>query len=184
MKRWIVGFALIVVLAICQVSPASVFTAGDVFIAAGNGQIYQYDAAGVYKDTLNTGISSLFVTGMAWDPGGDLYVTNFSASNITRLTSPGTVVPPNPYVYGDHPWTGRQIAEAVSDDGLEWRELGFVRPDSDAPANHVPEALAIEEGGETWIVLFYACQNGGEPVYDYRYSRIRYMKRACLPEGA
>jgi len=35
----------------------------------------------------------------------------------------------------------------------------------------------LEEDGETWIVLFYACQIGGEPNYDYRYSRIRYMKR-------
>jgi hypothetical protein len=78
----------------------------------------------------------------------------------------------DPYVYGNHPWTGRQIAEAVSDNGLSWRELGFIRPDSDSPANHVPEALVV--GNQ--IVLFYACQNGGDP-YDYRYSRIRYMTR-------
>jgi len=83
----------------------------------------------------------------------------------------------DPYVYGNHAWTGRQIAEAVSEDGVEWQELGFIKPDSDAPALHVPEALVLEEDGETWIVLFYACQIGGEPNYDYRYSRIRYMKR-------
>ena len=86
----------------------------------------------------------------------------------------------DPYVYGERPfhiWTGRQITEAVSDDGITWQELGFIAPDSDAPALHVPEALVIEEDGETWIVLFYACQIGGEPEYNYRYSRIRYMKR-------
>jgi len=82
----------------------------------------------------------------------------------------------DPYVYGNHPWAGRQIAEAVSDDGLTWRELGFIKPDSDTPADHVPEAFAMEEGGQTSMVLFYACQTGGEP-YDYRYSRLRYMKR-------
>lgn len=84
----------------------------------------------------------------------------------------------DPYVYGNHVWSGRQIAEAVSDDGITWHEVGFIRPDSDTPANHVPEAVVIEEGGEPWIVLFYACQNGGEP-YDYRYSRIRYMRRSA-----
>lgn len=37
---------------------------------------------------------------------------------------------------------------------------------------------------DTWLVVFYACQIGGDP-YDYRYNRIRYMKRP-LPrlEGA
>jgi hypothetical protein len=78
----------------------------------------------------------------------------------------------DPYVYGSHPWSGRQIAEAVSDDGLTWRELGFIKPDSDTPANQIPEALVLDDR----LILFYACQNGGEP-YDYRYSRIRYMTR-------
>jgi len=40
----------------------------------------------------------------------------------------------------------------------------------------VPEALVMREGGETWLYLFYACQIGGEP-YDYRYNRIRFMRR-------
>jgi hypothetical protein len=78
----------------------------------------------------------------------------------------------DPYVYGNHPWTGRQIAEAVSDDGLNWRELGFIRPEPDSPANHVPEAFVLDDR----LILFYACQNGGDP-YDYRYRRIRYMER-------
>jgi hypothetical protein len=82
----------------------------------------------------------------------------------------------DPYVFGSHPWTGRQIAEAISDDGLIWRELGFIRPDSDAPADHVPEAFTMDEGGRPRIILAYACQIGGEP-YDYRYNRIRYMRR-------
>ena len=88
----------------------------------------------------------------------------------------------DPYVYGPHVWTGRQIAEAVSDDGVVWEELGFIRPDSDTPANQIPEALVIEEDGETWIVLFYACQIGGEPTYNFRYDRIRYMKRKVQAE--
>lgn len=73
-------------------------------------------------------------------------------------------------------WAARQVAEAVSDDGIRWDVLGFIRPDSDTPANHVPEAFVMEKNGKSKIILFYACQIGGDP-YDYRYNRIRYMWR-------
>lgn len=73
-------------------------------------------------------------------------------------------------------WPGRQLAEAESDDGLTWKILGWIPPDADTPACHVPSAFAYAGNGNTWLVLFYACQIGGEP-YDYRYDRIRYMKR-------
>jgi len=81
----------------------------------------------------------------------------------------------DPSGYGEG-WAGRQLAEAESDDGLNWRILGWLPPDSDTPACHVPSATVVREGGETWLVVFYSCQIGGEP-YDYRYNRIRYMKR-------
>lgn len=82
----------------------------------------------------------------------------------------------DPPVEGDHPWTARQLSEAVSEDGLNWTILGRIRPEADAPACHVPEAFVLERDGETWLHLFYACQIGGEP-YDYRYDRIRAMRR-------
>ena len=78
--------------------------------------------------------------------------------------------------YDKHPWTRRHICEAVSDDGINWKVLGHIPPESDAPATHVPEALVIKENGRKKIIVFYACQIGGEP-YDYRYNRIRYMWR-------
>jgi hypothetical protein len=86
------------------------------------------------------------------------------------------------YAYGDppegsnHPWTARKITEAVSVDGLAWAILGYIRPESDAAALHVPEALVERTPSGTRIHLFYACQIGGEP-YDYRYNRIRRMER-------
>lgn len=87
------------------------------------------------------------------------------------------------YAYGDpsgyvnHPWIGRRIVEASSRDGLDWQILGYVLLDTDTPAIHVPEALVLHEGGKTWIYLFYACQSGGDADHDYRYNRIRLMRR-------
>ncbi len=88
----------------------------------------------------------------------------------------------DPSGYGQG-WPGRQIAEAVSDNGLDWRMLGWIPPDADTPACHVPSPFLHEEDGRTWLVVFYACQIGGEP-YDYRYDRIRYMKRDVSRELA
>ena len=82
-----------------------------------------------------------------------------------------------------HPWKARQIAEAVSADGLHWTVLGHIRPDPDTPALHVPTPFVDETVTPPRIVLFYACQIGGEP-YDYRYNRIRYMTRSVVPGGA
>jgi hypothetical protein len=85
------------------------------------------------------------------------------------------------YAYSDpagfgQGWPGRRICEAVSGDGINWRVLGHILPESDTPATHVPEPLVVKEGGRTKIVVFYSCQVGGEP-YDFRYNRIRYMWR-------
>ncbi len=82
-------------------------------------------------------------------------------------------------------WPSRQIVEAESDDGLNWTITGYIPPDSDSPADQVPEATVITENGYTWLVVFYACQIGGDP-YDWRYNRIRYMKRMvddCSADG-
>jgi hypothetical protein len=79
-------------------------------------------------------------------------------------------------------WAGRQLAEAESADGITWQILGWIPPDSDTPACHVPAPAFIERGSTKWLVVFYACQVGGEP-YDYRYDRIRYMKRSVGNEG-
>ncbi len=73
-------------------------------------------------------------------------------------------------------WPNRQIREAVSDDGIRWEIGDFLFPDSDTPANQVPEAYVERIDGTDWIHLFYSCQIGGDP-YDFRYDRIRMMRR-------
>ena len=78
-------------------------------------------------------------------------------------------------------WSSRQLCEAVSEDGLEWKIIGFIPPDDDAPACHVPQALVTTIGGKPWLYLFYATQRGGDPKYDFRYDRIRALRRGIKP---
>ena len=80
---------------------------------------------------------------------------------------------PGPHADG---WMARQIFEATSTDGVHWKVLGYVRPDSDTPACQVPEAVVPKRDGKRWVYVFYACQIGGSP-YNWRYDRIRYMRR-------
>jgi hypothetical protein len=80
-----------------------------------------------------------------------------------------------------YPVRDRAICEAVSDDGLNWKIVGFIQPEDDAPATHVPQALVTEVEGKKWLYLFYATQRGGEPNYDYRYDRIRAMRQEIMP---
>lgn len=74
---------------------AAPFVIGDVFVAVGNGRVEQWrDVAGpglTLIDTLNTGLGG-FTTGMAFDSAGNLYVTNFSNSNISRFDNTGTLL--------------------------------------------------------------------------------------------
>lgn len=77
-------------------------------------------------------------------------------------------------------WRSRQLCEAVSEDGLTWEIAGFIAPDPDAAACHVPQALLTRRDGRDWLYLFYATQRGGTELngnYDYRYDRIRAMRR-------
>ena len=87
------------------------------------------------------------------------------------------------FMYGDprtdspHQWITRRISEAVSTNGRDWVVLGHVKAGRDSPAIHVPQAFVQREGTDTWVYVFYACQIGGEPQYNYRYDRIRFMRR-------
>jgi len=80
----------------------------------------------------------------------------------------------------DAGWASRALCEAVSDDGLHWDVVGFIGPDPDAAACHVPQALVTRVEGKEWLYLFYATQRGRrdqQDLYDYRYDRIKAMRR-------
>jgi hypothetical protein len=89
--------------------------------------------------------------------------------------------PRRKYDHIKYPMRSRAICEAVSDDGLNWKIVGFIQPEDDAFATHVPQALVTEVDGKKWLYLFYSTQRGGEPTYDYRYDRIRAMRREVGP---
>ena len=74
-------------------------------------------------------------------------------------------------------WSSRAMCEAVSDDGMNWRIMGYIPPDKDAAACHVAQALVTQINGERRLYVFYATQRGGVPEYDYRYDRIRSIWR-------
>lgn len=76
-----------------------------------------------------------------------------------------------------YPIRNLAICEAVSDDGIDWKVVGYMPPEDDVPSAHIPQASILEVDGKKWLYVFYACQRGGEPKYDYRYDRIRAMRR-------
>ncbi|MEN8254105.1 MAG: sulfatase-like hydrolase/transferase, partial [Verrucomicrobiota bacterium] len=81
---------------------------------------------------------------------------------------------------GQSHWMERQLCEAVSPDGLNWKRLDFIPPDEDTDASHVPQALVAEIDGKEWLYLFYATQSGyrkNDGKYHYQYDRIRAMRR-------
>jgi len=75
-------------------------------------------------------------------------------------------------------WENRQTRIATSADGINWSIGPFFDPDPDVPTNDVPEAVIVDYQGHTWMYVYYSCQGGGDP-YEWRYKRIRYMRK-CL----
>lgn len=82
---------------LCNPVLAAGITNGNVLVSVSNGQVNEYTPGGTYVQTLDTTLGG-FTTGMAFGPGGDLFVTAFSAGGITRFnSSTGAIVPPNPF---------------------------------------------------------------------------------------
>jgi len=81
---------------------------------------------------------------------------------------------------GAAPWTRRQLREATSSDGMNWKRVDFIPPDADTDACHVPQALVTTVDGKPWLYLFYATQIGyvkKDGEHHFQYDRIRAMRR-------
>ena len=63
---------------------------GDVFVSVGNGQVQERQPNGTLVRTLDTGLGS-FTTGLAIN-GGNLYVTDFNANDVSKFGSDGTLI--------------------------------------------------------------------------------------------
>ncbi len=96
MKIGVSAIAVVAALGAYGSASAAVFATGDIFAAVNAGNVNHYNSAGVFIETLNTGQGG-YTTGMAFDGGGNLLVTNFSAGNITKFNNTGAIVPPNPF---------------------------------------------------------------------------------------
>jgi hypothetical protein len=77
-------------------SPAAAapFPTGDVFVSVSNGLVNEYTPSGTLVQTLNT-TQGGYTTGSAFDspgPSGNFYVTDFSASQVSKFDSSGTLL--------------------------------------------------------------------------------------------
>jgi len=66
------------------------FATGDVFVSVGNGRVQERQPNGTLVRTLDTGLGS-FTTGLAIN-GGNLYVTDFNANDVSKFGSDGTLI--------------------------------------------------------------------------------------------
>ena len=85
-----------------------------------------------------------------------------------------------PIKKGESPWKSRQLREAISNDGVTWKQLPFIKPDEDVDACHVPQTLLTTIDGKQMLYLFYATQIGyrkKDGMYHYQYDQIRVMRR-------
>ena len=76
------------------------FVSGDIFASIGNGEVQVYTPGGAPLMLLNTGQGG-FTTGSTTDKAGNFFVTNFSASNVTKFDKNGNIVSPNPWASND-----------------------------------------------------------------------------------
>lgn len=68
------------------------YNVGDVFAATGNGKIKHFNSTGTLLDTLDSGTGSAEDAGMAFDPAGNLYSTQFVANTAVKFDNQGNLV--------------------------------------------------------------------------------------------
>jgi hypothetical protein len=79
------------------------FPSGDVFVSVGNGQVQERKPDGTLVQTLDTNTGSPETTGLAFNAAGNLYVTDWTARDVTKFTPPGTLAGSFGSGYTGHP---------------------------------------------------------------------------------
>ncbi len=92
----------------------------------------------------------------------------------------------DPHGYGDYKnsdpggvWYSRQLREAVSDDGINWKLNDFIPRPKKSDLFHVPQTFLTTVDGQTRQYVFYSIMRGGQfnGGFDYRYKSINAMWR-------
>ena len=144
---------------------------------------------GKFRAWFDAVIDGLFVMLYAENSGNFLEPNDW---NIVRgMGNPALKGFPNPEVikiediylaFGDPPhpegpetgWGARKITWAASLNGHDWKLLGHMKADAGWQATLVPEAIAVEEGSDTWVYLNYGTMiHGGFFMDSIRMKRWR-----------
>ena len=93
MERTVSGWrvaAVVIAVALPASSATAQYQKGDIFASIGDGQVAEYQANGTFVRTLTTGLGG-YTTGSAFDGAGNFYVTNFSASSVSKFNNSGVL---------------------------------------------------------------------------------------------
>ena len=71
------------------------YVVGHVFAGVGNSQVKEFTPTGTLVQTLNDTVSTTYTTGMCFDPAGNLYVTNFSSTSVSKFDNSGNLLSAN-----------------------------------------------------------------------------------------
>lgn len=85
---------------------------GNLFAAVGNGKIKEFTPAGVLVQTLDAQTASADMTGLCFDPTGNLYATSFTANTVTQF-DPFANVMLNPFGTGYNAQPESCVADAA-----------------------------------------------------------------------
>jgi Ca2+-binding RTX toxin-like protein len=130
---------------------AAAIAFGDVFASLEEGRVNHYDGAGKFIETLHTGQDAT-ETGCGFDSSGNLYVTDFDTSTISKFDREGKLLG----LFG----SGIEGSpESIVFDGSGHAYVGTVDGDGDVrkfdadgkPLGHFD--VAIEDRGSDWIDL-------------------------------
>jgi DNA-binding beta-propeller fold protein YncE len=129
------------------------YSIGQVFVGAGNGKVKIFQPDGTLVDTLDTTTGAPEITGMAFDAAGNLYVTSFAASTISKFDNAGNLIN-GTYITGIN-----SHAESISFDAAGNMYVGVADGDADVrkydAAGNLLDSFDVQTGdrGSDWIDL-------------------------------
>ncbi len=94
MRKLLSSLLLAAVAVLGTAAQAATFVSGDLFASTASGSVTVYSNTGVFKATLNTGLGG-YTTGSTFDASGNFYVTAFSAGQIAKFDTTGTLTNSN-----------------------------------------------------------------------------------------